>query len=383
MKLNRNLWLLLSLFGFAASAERVADLPTPLPASYVSDVGGLLAADTRAELDRLAATIDDAGTGQLAIVVIGTTDGADHRQFATELFNRWGVGHAQQDDGTLILLARADRAAEIVLGTAIDHPGNRAHAQQVMDSEMIPRFRSGDYDQALVAGATAVLQSVYSINLARPSEAPVDPAGAALDGSATPLPVASARRDSQGQSTPDDRPTGAVAMGLSILAAIVGFVGWLFWKIAHALWWLVGSRFFPRRCSACSTQMNLLGEAEDDALLAPEQRTEERLKSVNHRVFVCPGCSRVDKLSRRAWFSSFANCERCRSRAVSRVSRTIDEPTRASTGLAEVTESCQHCNHSEVSRKTLARLPPPSSSSSSGRSFGGGRSSGGGASGRW
>ncbi len=391
MKAASLLFALLCCWMTTAVAERVEDIPSPLPASYVSDPAGLLAADTRAEIDRLAIGIDDAGRGQLTVVVVANTGGVDPRQFATDLFNRWGVGHAEQDDGTLILLAREDRAAEIVLGTGIDTAANRSHAQAVMDNEMIPRFKQGNYDQAMVAGANAVLQTVYATNMALPSESPTElslderaKANMLAGPAAPPVAIEARRADTAEQRNAADSSIAPLAIGGSILAGVVGAVGWLLWKILQSFWWLVGSRIFPRSCSSCKTTMNLLGEAEDDALLTPEQRTEERLKSVNHRVFVCPGCSKVDQLTRRAWFSSYANCKHCASRAVSRVSRTISAATRHSTGLAEITETCQHCQRSEVSQKTIARLPPPSSSSSSsGRSFGGGSSRGGGASGRW
>ena len=69
----------------ALHAERVEQLPVPLPASHVADPRGLLAADTRAELDRLASTLDRAGQGELGFVVISTTGGVDPRRFVEQL----------------------------------------------------------------------------------------------------------------------------------------------------------------------------------------------------------------------------------------------------------------------------------------------------------
>jgi uncharacterized protein len=394
-------------------AERADEIPVPLPASHVSDLRGLLAADTRAELDRLAATLDDAGRGQLAFVVIDSSNGVDHRRFATDVFNRWGVGDSQRNDGTLILLAKRDRAAEIVLGDGIDNATNRAHAERTMREAMVPRFRNGDYDQGMVAGATQLLQSVYAIDLSRPAEAGESgigngesagvpaalldsdaPMALAADSSepvpagkveyrppAVPRPVAPANR---GKAESDEAPTGALAVGLSILAAIAAAVMWLVHKLLGMLWWFTGSRWFTRKCGACGGAMQLLPEHIDDQHLNPSQRTEERLGSVDHRVFQCPRCGKIEQLARRAWFTRYSDCKSCHSRAMSSVSKTLTSATRYSTGLAEVTETCQSCNHVRTERRVLPVLPPPSSSSSSsGRSFGGGRSSGGGASGRW
>lgn len=401
----RQYWIALLLLMVATTtvhAERVKDLPDPSPASHVSDLRGLLAADTRAELDRLATTLDNAGRGQLAFVVVDSVDGADPRGFATEVFNRWGVGDRQRNDGTLFLLAKRDRAAEIVFGDGIDNAANRAHAERVMQGAMVPRFRQGDYDQALVAGTTELLQRVYAVDLSRPAEQGESGVG---NGESAAVPAALLDGDTAANSpgtvtyapppsnvgtavTPQasnaDPEYGPLAVGLGILGTLAAGVLWLLNKFLRMLWWFTGSRWFTRKCGACGTTMQQLPEAADDAHLSASQRTEERLGSVDHRVFLCPRCGKIEQLARRAWFTRYSDCQSCHSRAMSSVSKTLTAATRYSTGLAEVTETCQNCNQVRTERRVLPVLPPPSSSSSSsGSSFGGGRSSGGGASGRW
>jgi len=412
--------LLLPICSFA---ERVDQLPSPLPGSHVADPTGLLAADTRAELDRLAATLDGGGRGQLGFAVVASTEGVDPRRFATQVFNRWGIGDAKRKDGTLILLAKQDRAAEIVLGDGIDTPANRTHAERVMQEAMVPRFRDGNYDQALVAGATQLLQRIYAVDLSRPTEQPQDavlpePQAAQNPAFATNLsdassPSSNAAPAADFATSVDDVPTtdsappaphvkrpvviytepteptppGIMALGFSVLAGGAAALLWLIQRILRMLWWFTGSRWLVRKCKNCSTKMQMLSEVADDAHLADGQRTEERLGSVDHRVYLCPRCNHVDHIARRAWFTRYADCSACYSRALSSVSKTLSSATRYSTGLAEVTDTCQHCGKVKVERRVLPVLPPPSSSSSSssssGRSFGGGSSSGGGASGRW
>jgi uncharacterized protein len=415
----RSVWLtsLILSLSLSASAERADRVLMPLPASHVADAGHLLAVDTRVELDRLASRLDQSGRGELGIAVIGSTDGKPSRQFATEAFNFWGIGDPQRHDGVLLLLALRDRKAEIVLGAGIDNAGNRRHVLQVMNEAMVPRFRQGNYDQGLIAGATMVLQQIYSLDLSRPAEAPealapalafsTPPAtGSDADSPApeaastpaevdtsdviAPAPARQPQHSGPQPVPPTETSPGMVAFGLSILTALAAAAWWVLSRLLRVFWWFTGGRLLARRCGNCRTPMNLLSEEADDAHLNAAELTEERLRSVDYRVFVCPRCSRVDKLMRRAWFSTYSNCSSCHSRALSRVSTTISSATRYSTGLAEVTETCQNCHKTNTVRHVLPVLPPPSnnssrssSSSSSRSSFGGGRSSGGGASGSW
>ncbi|MFO1494288.1 MAG: TPM domain-containing protein [Lysobacterales bacterium] len=371
------LWLLLLLcLTTPLPAEPVESLRSPLPASHLADTLGLLASDTRAELDRLAGTLDAQNRGELAFVIVNNTNGMDPRQYALAVYNRWDVGNHQRNDGTLILLARDDRAAEILLGDGIDTPANRAHAQAVMDQEMVPRLRAGDPDQAFVAGTTALLQRIYGIDLARPSEAPVQ----ALVSEAQTQPATPQAPAAQPAT---DASAGEIAFGLSVLIGVFGGGLWLVYRFLRMLWWFAGARWMARRCARCRSTMQLLDEVADDAHLSVNQRTEERLGSVDHKVFLCPGCGHIDKLARRAWFTRYADCSACQARALSSVSRTLSAPTRWSTGTAEVTSTCQHCGKVSVEQRTLPSVSSSSSSSSGGSGFGGGHSSGGGASGRW
>ena len=393
---------LLGLCAISASlhAERLSDQSSPLPQSYVADRIGLLAADSKRELDRLASALDDAGLGQVTVVVINSTEGVDHRQFATDLFNRWGVGDAQRNDGTLILLAHQDRAAEIVLGSGIDSPQNRNHTDAIMDQVMLPQFRRNNPDLAVINGVTALLKRVYALDLSRPTEqfaaVPATPPETAAQPVSTPAaraPAAPALQSSEDEPTAWGFLMIVYVVGAALVCALL-YLCWLIlkgiWQVltwfgrgGTTLWWFTGSRWYVRRCPNCAAAMELLSDEADDAHLSPGELMEERLKSVDHRVYRCPACERVEKLARRTWFSRYQSCDQCGTRALSSQSHTLKSATEYSTGLLRIDTQCGHCGMQQSEERALARISRHRSSSGSGRSFGGGSSSGGGSSGRW
>jgi uncharacterized protein len=103
-----------------------------------------LRVDELRALDRLGDEARAQIGAELAAVVIGSTDGVPHRQFATDLANRWGIGDRYRDNGVLILAALDDRAAEIVHGEGIDDDVRVTITLEIMHGEMVPRFRAGD-----------------------------------------------------------------------------------------------------------------------------------------------------------------------------------------------------------------------------------------------
>ena len=139
--------------------------------------------------------------------------------------------------------------------------------------------------------------------------------------------------------------------------------------------------------------MQRLAEDRDDASLNSSQQLDERIGSVDYDVWECE-CGEHMVRRHDALFSRYDKCPACKVRAAKATRRVLTRPTYVSTGVAEDTEHCEHCQRTTVKRVTLARKTPPAKSSGGGgsrgsrggggRSFGGsGRSSGGGGGGRY
>lgn len=145
--------LLLCGWGAGAWGETVQSVPRPARNTWVVDVTRTLSAATLAEVNQLGSQVDASGLGQLAVAVVSTTEGRSPRSFATELFNRWGVGDARRNDGALLFIALKDRKAELILGDGVDTPEDVARSQALMRESIIPAFRRGDANGAVRAGA--------------------------------------------------------------------------------------------------------------------------------------------------------------------------------------------------------------------------------------
>jgi uncharacterized protein len=130
------------------------------------DLARVLSADEVAELNRLGDAVHTHDGAEMAIVVVPTIGGGDHRDFATRLFNHWQIGDRARDNGLLIFVAVGDRAAEIILGNGIDSDAEVAKSDRVMQGEMVPRFRSGDQAGAILAGARACAREFFGATAA-------------------------------------------------------------------------------------------------------------------------------------------------------------------------------------------------------------------------
>jgi uncharacterized protein len=80
--------------------------------------------------------------------------------FANLLFDQWGIGYEKVNNqtwntGILLLMSESDRKARIQLGAGWAHEKNEL-CQQIMDEQIIPRFKQGDFSAGIVAGVEAL-----------------------------------------------------------------------------------------------------------------------------------------------------------------------------------------------------------------------------------
>lgn len=368
--------LLLCALALPAWGETVDSIPRPRPGTWSVDTTGEMSSTALTGVDLAGTEVNNKGLGQLAVVVVGTTGGVNPRAFATELFNRWGIGHAGRHDGALLFIALHDRKAEIVLGDGVDSSADTNRSDALMSGTIVPAFKRGDPDTAVLMGAQGLSELLERspLNTGEDSTATAQQdAPAPVQGSSGPgFTVASQETT---RSSDDLAPWlyGGGAGGL-----VIGGLGLRRWL-----------RRRPRICEGCKQPRQLLDENADDAHLDQGQRLEEDLGSVDYDAWWCESCQDVRVERYGAWLTSYSKCPGCGYKTKSESTRTLRSATYDHGGLVEVTVTCKHCSYRDRFTRSTPRLTRPSSSSSGGSrsssssSFGGGRSSGGGSSGSW
>jgi uncharacterized protein len=362
------------------------------------DLTGTLPAETIADLNRLGDEVKTQTGGELAVVVIGSADGAVPRDYATQLFNLWGIGDAEHDRGVLVFAALDDRKSEIILGRGLQGPEYVQVSEGIMQSDMVARFRFGDPAGAIYQGALSCAQQLFG---ATPTAVqPVLPPAPAPAPAPESIPIS----DSYRVSAPYRRVPADSGNSIAKLVLLGGILLLLLiFAVPSFL------RYRPRKCPRCKTKMVRLDEERDNAYLADPERLEEQIGSVDYDVWACPSCSQTIKLRYDRLRSGYSLCPDCGARTVSETSSTLLEATYSHGGEVRVDERCVHCTYHSSSTHSTPRLHRPdnddrySSSSSSGHSlssswsssssssshsssgggFGGGSSSGSGASGSW
>jgi len=330
--------------------------------------------DTGAEL--VVVTIPGVGAQQ---------DRAQQDRFATKLFNFWGIGDCQKNNGVLILVSTGDRRVEVEIGRGLNRVFNREEwLKGMIHSRMTPFLRRNLYNEGLIEGVAACCQKV----------------------------VESDREVSSPQGWRQCATLLWGTSGLSLLA--VGIL------LGH------GRLRRPPSCSSCGARMTRLRLAQKEEL-EDGQQAEMELGSVKHILCGCgrPGCQKlwastgvrsfggaqrmggavnrsrevvlspeeVLEATRKRktlgifedvpWLSRFQRCQACGYRTAMAQATMVVPATTITPGYKEVSTECFFCSAVFTDRTFLPVRPvlrfSPGVGSSDSSSFGGGDSSGGGA----
>ena len=145
-------------------------LPTPEPAlaqidfpaltGRVVDEAHILSTETERRLARLLEAHEAETTNQVVVVTLPSLQGQSIERFGLELGNHWGIGQAGRDNGVLLIVAPRERKVRIEVGTGLESVLADGLARAIIDNEITPQFRLGQFDTGVNQGAAAILQAI-------------------------------------------------------------------------------------------------------------------------------------------------------------------------------------------------------------------------------
>lgn len=138
-------------------AASAASLPSPT--GYVNDNAQVLSPGARASLEAELAAFEKETSTEIAVVTVPSMDGDYIEHYAVQLFEAWGIGKNDRDNGILLLLAIEERKLRIEVGYGLEGALPDALAQRILDTEMTPLLKQGDYDGAVTAGVRAIAEA--------------------------------------------------------------------------------------------------------------------------------------------------------------------------------------------------------------------------------
>lgn len=166
LSMKSSLFCLIIVFGFFLSIDS-AQARYGYPRSkddYINDFAGVInQSDKKAIRKRFKDLEHQTGIEAVAVTINSYKDyktkDSSVEEFATGLFNKWGIGHKKENNGVLLLLAIKDRTCRIELGRGYGHMYD-SKMKQIIQNLIIPELKKKKYSRALFVGARGIVQKI-------------------------------------------------------------------------------------------------------------------------------------------------------------------------------------------------------------------------------
>lgn len=142
------------------SASPAYAFEIPVNDGFVTDAIGLLTQDQEATLEQTLSNYQKATTNEVALVLVNSLDGMPIEQVALDIGRKWGVGSAENRNGIVILFSYADKEIRMEVSTGLEGALPDIVTQGIMQQEMLPLFREGQYYEGFVAGIDAMQKHI-------------------------------------------------------------------------------------------------------------------------------------------------------------------------------------------------------------------------------
>jgi uncharacterized membrane protein YgcG len=152
----------------------------PAKGSYILDQLDWLSADQEANINSIIQRLDHDGPAEIAVVTLDNC-GSDKQAFRKSLFDTWGIGHVDDNDGLLVLVCwyggdSSRRSVEQLYGPELKEILTSNQTGGTIQQYFVPAFQAGKPGEGLVGMVrtyNALLRTSMNPTSSRNSATPV------------------------------------------------------------------------------------------------------------------------------------------------------------------------------------------------------------------
>jgi len=130
----------------------------PVPTKFVTDKAGALSAGTAASLEQRLESFEKETSNQFLVYTERVVpEGTTLEEYTVACAQAWKAGQTQRKNGMILFVFPGSRKVRLEVGYGLEGAMPDALARRVLDEQVLPRFRTGDYDGGISAGVEAAI----------------------------------------------------------------------------------------------------------------------------------------------------------------------------------------------------------------------------------
>ena len=137
---------------------RAAEVIPPAPPHYFNDNAGVVAKQVADNLNTQLKDFEQATSNQIAVAIYPKMQTASSiEDYAQHIFEAWKPGQKKLNNGAILLVFTQDHKMRIQTGYGLEGALPDALCKQIIEDEIAPRFKAGDFNGGMTAGVKAMM----------------------------------------------------------------------------------------------------------------------------------------------------------------------------------------------------------------------------------
>ncbi|MCE3200946.1 TPM domain-containing protein [Paenibacillus sonchi] len=135
-------------------------VPKHTASFYVNDFADVIDTKTENYMVNYGVRLHQKDGAQVVLVTVDSTNGVSMEEYATALFNSWGVGSADKNNGVLLLMSIKDDDYWAVPGKGLESTLTDSKISKILSASLEPDFAKKDYSAGARKTYGALVQSL-------------------------------------------------------------------------------------------------------------------------------------------------------------------------------------------------------------------------------
>lgn len=135
-------------------------LDVPPHSGYVNDLAEVISPATELKIERFLRNFEQSDSTQLVVLTIPSLEGEALDEYSLRVSEKWQIGQKGKDNGALLLIAKAEHQLRIEVGYGLEGKLTDLLAGRIVDLEITPYFKAGDFESGVIAGVTSMAEAV-------------------------------------------------------------------------------------------------------------------------------------------------------------------------------------------------------------------------------
>ncbi len=146
---------------FASIFARAAEVIPPAPEDHFNDYAHVVRAETARQLNAELAQFERDTSTQLVVAIYPRMQSdSSVEDYTVRVAQKWDVGQKGRNNGAVLFAFQQSHDLRIATGYGLEGALPDALCKRIVEDEIAPRFRAGDFDGGLTAGVHAMMAAV-------------------------------------------------------------------------------------------------------------------------------------------------------------------------------------------------------------------------------